>query len=328
LRGTRLDAPWARETLMLLDTQGYVASPFEPLSSYDGQPSWVFGAALRGAEGRIVGGIAVVLDATEQLGAMLKEVLPDGGGEQHCALFVDATGRVLASSGAFEAGTRLEMPAALLDPPPEGGIGFLIHQGHHFAAGSRRSAGYREFRGLGVMAVVMSAVGPVREPAISKVPPFVFARRAGARTEAMDVATVACGAQWLALPASSIVAAIQDARPTRIPGRAPWLLGVIRHGDALVPVVELARLLGQKSRDPRTIVVARVDGQLIGLAVDQLGDVLEVASSEIATFDAQGGSTGGASASMTPGILRARSAEDSAALMLDLAAVLSATGQG
>jgi chemotaxis signal transduction protein len=198
----------------------------------------------------------------------------------------------------------------------------MIHDGRHYALGARRAAGYREFGGLGTLAVVMSAVGPVRAADDDAIAPFVFARRAVARSEAMDVATVACGRQWLALPADAIVAAIQDARPTRLPGRAAWLLGVIRHGDALVPVVDLAQLLGEADTDPHTIVIAREEGQLLGLAVEQLGDVLEVAVGEIAAFDASGT---GQSSALTPGILRARGANDTAALMVDLGAVLRAT---
>ena len=57
--------------------------------------------------------------------------------------------------------------------------------------------------------------------------------------------------------------------------------------------------------------------------MEQLGDVLEVASSEVAAFDAA--ATGNQGAVMTPGILRARDSTDSTALMLDLAAILGAT---
>jgi chemotaxis signal transduction protein len=276
---------------------------------------------LQGAEGRNVGGIAIVFDTATQLPTMLREVLPEAQPENHFALFVENTGLVIAASAHFQPRERIAAPAGLLDPPPEGAIGFMIHDGRHYAVGSRRSAGYREFRGLGMIALTMSAVGPVREAAEGIVAPFIYSRRPVPRNEALDLATVACGKQWLALTANSIVAAIQDAKPTRVPGRAPWLLGVIRHADALVPVIDLAQLLGQKSNGTPTVVIARENGQLLGLAVDQLGDVLEVALSEIATVDAAGT---GQNAGLTPGILRARAANDSTALMLDLAAVLRA----
>ncbi len=319
LRGQRLEGAWARETLTMRDSQAYAVSAFEPLAHYDDRPSYVFGSALQGLEGRNVGGIAVVFDAATQLPTMLREVLPDAHPENHFALFVEPSGTVIAASAHFESGQRITLPPALLDPPPEGSIGFMIHDGRHYAVGSRRSTGYREFRGLGTIALTMSAVGPVREAAVGVIAPFVYSRRSVPRTEALDLATVACGTQWLALTANSIVAAIQDARPTRIPGRAPWLSGVIRHADSLVPVIDLAKLLGQRSSETPTIIVAKENGQLVGLAVDQLGDVLEVALSEIAIVDA---TSAGQNAGLTPGILRARGANDSTALMLDLAAVL------
>jgi chemotaxis signal transduction protein len=185
--------------------------------------------------------------------------------------------------------------------------------------GARRCAGYREFRGLGIVALVLSAVGPARTAGTGARAPFTYSHRAVPRAEALDLATVACGPQWLALPATSIVAAIQDARPTRLPGRAAWMLGVVRHGEALVPVVDLALLLGQPGGSAQTIVVAREQDQLIGLAVDELGDVLEVAASDIALIEA---ASGAQRASVTRGILRPRTPEDTSALMLDLAAVL------
>lgn len=319
LRGQRLEGAWAREALTLRDSQAYVVSAFEPLAHYDGRPSYVFAAALNGADGRNVGGIAVVFDAATQLPTMLREVLPDAQPENHFALFVDSSGTVIAASAHFQTKDRLTLTPELLAPPPEGAIGFMVHDGRHYAVGSRRSAGYREFRGVGAVALTMSAVGPVRESTEGTIAPFVYSRRSVPRTEALDLATVACGRQWLALTANSVVAAIQDARPTRIPGRAPWLSGVIRHGDTLVPVIDLARLLGQPGGAASTIVVAKENDQLVGLAVDQLGDVLEVALSEIATVEA---SSAGENAGLTPGILRARAASDSTALMLDLAAVL------
>lgn len=323
--GAKLAHGWARDILMLSGTQAFAVSPFEALSFYDDAPSWVFGAAVRSGDGRTLGGIAIVFDAATQLAGMLEEVLPRDREAGGCAMFVEPGGRVIAASSGCKAGDRIELPPALLDPPADGAVAFMVRDGRHHAVASRRSSGYREFQGLGVIAVVTASVAPAEAAQEAQLPPFVFARRSVPRAEAIDVATVACGRQWLALPASRIVAAIQDARPTRLPGRAPWMAGVIRHGDALVPVVDLGTLLGQPhaartAGSAQTIVVAREGGQIVGLAVDGLGDVFDVAPSEIAPVEG----TGGERDPLTRGILRAREPGDSTALVLDLEAVLRA----
>jgi chemotaxis signal transduction protein len=320
--GQRLGAAWARDTLLLADRQSFVVSPFEPLDCYDGRPSWVFAAAVRGADGRPLGGIGVVFDSEPQLAAMVRDVLPGGDDETHCAVFVDAGGRVIAASSRFRAGEHLDLPTNLLVPPAEGAMGFIVHEGRYHAVGSRRAAGYREFTGLPVCAVMLSAVGQAEAKVAAKLAPFTLTRRAIPRDDAMDIATVACGGQWLALPARSVVVALHEARVTRLPTAPRWHLGLIRHQGALVPLVDLACLLGRESTGVSVVVIVREAEQLLALAVEALGDVFEIAAGEIAPLDVVSTEQGPL---LTPGILRAREPGDTIPLMLDLTAVLGVT---
>jgi chemotaxis signal transduction protein len=324
LQGKRIPAAWARNALALADSQSFAVSPFEPLDSYDGRATWVFAAAVRGPDRRVVGGIGIVFDSDPQLAAMVRDVLPPGDAETHCAVYVDDEGKVIAASSRFKVGERLDLSPALLAPPAEGAMGFIAHEGRYYAVGSRRAAGYREFTGLPVCAVMLSSVGPVETEAALKLSPFTLARRTIARSDALDIATVACGGQWLALPARSVVQALHDVRATRLAASSPWLIGVIDHQGVMVPLVDLARLLGREGAGTATVmVIVREAEQMLGLAVDALGDVLEIAIDEISPVDAA--TAAGQGPLLTPRILRARAPGDTAPLMLDLAAVLRAT---
>src|SRR6185295_13171534 len=71
--GTVIDEPWAARTLALRDSQSYSVSDFNASSFYEGRPTLIYGAALRSAAGKVVGGIAVVFDSAPQFSAMLRD---------------------------------------------------------------------------------------------------------------------------------------------------------------------------------------------------------------------------------------------------------------
>jgi chemotaxis signal transduction protein len=325
LCGTQLTQAWARETLALRDTQSYGVSAFEPFAGYDGRHTYVFTAAIRGADGRALGGIAIVFDSEPQFAAMLRDVVPNANsgadGEACCAMLLDGQARVIAATSRYKPGDRVEFAVSITKPIKAGAVDIVVLDGSYYAVGARQCGGYREFAGVQATAVVISALCVVQTQSRVALSAYSFTRRSSYGRNTIDLATVACGEHWLAIPSAHIVEAIETAAITRVPGRAAWFSGVTKYQGALLPVIDLAHWVSSSNGpESRAIVVVREGEQLVGLAVDQLGDVLEVASDEIATVDTLHADP---RTRLTPQIVRPRDAKDSALLLLDVAALMS-----
>jgi chemotaxis signal transduction protein len=110
--GTLIDEPWASDALSVSGTQSCSVSPFRPSPLYDGRPTFIFAAGIRSAQGRCLGGIAVVFDTAPQLAAMLQDAIPkdeSGKPQAGCAaLFLDRQMRVLACTDPAIEVSKLE----------------------------------------------------------------------------------------------------------------------------------------------------------------------------------------------------------------------------
>jgi chemotaxis signal transduction protein len=283
--GRQLAQEWAAATLQLRDSQAWTVSRFEPLEQYDGRPTWVFAAAVRGSDGGISGGIAIVFDAALQVEAMLKDVLPhaEGGAtsDDTIAMFIDGEGRVIAATAGFSSGEQVALPARLLQPDGAGAADIVeLADGYH-AAGARRCCGYREFPGLAVTAVMLRRLGDLRTGGTEALPHLQLARGAPDGSSSR-VATFACGGQWLAAQADHVVEAVDADRITRMPGGSAWYSGVVRFDDGVIPVIDLARWNGASASAASSTIMVVSDGAMrFGLLIDQLGDVLEIGAEDL-----------------------------------------------
>lgn len=73
-------------------------------------------------------------------------------------------------------------------------------------------------------------------------------------------------------------------RPSPLPGAPDFLEGLVRYGQAAVPVVDLRRRLGVvgEIRDETRIIVLEWDGGRVGAVVDSVQDVLKVPAGRVA----------------------------------------------
>jgi chemotaxis signal transduction protein len=61
---------------------------------------------------------------------------------------------------------------------------------------------------------------------------------------------------------------------TAVPGASPWLLGVINRDGQVLPVLDLAKLLGTRSTGhPACLLIVEDGARRAGLAVDEIVDV-------------------------------------------------------
>lgn len=92
------------------------------------------------------------------------------------------------------------------------------------------------------------------------------------------------GTQEFALEISQVERILRYQRPAALPNAPDFLEGVIPYGDGVAPVVDLRKRLGLDApvlEDTRLMVVM-VDGQRVGMLVDQVREVARIDSRGIA----------------------------------------------
>ena len=303
LVGTRVEEPWVAHTLALPSTQHYAVSEFVPTPLYGGEATYIYAAAVRGLDdGRAIGGVGIVFDATPQFSAMLTDALPrDERGvvmPGSFALFVDRSGRVLASSDArFAVGAPCGLPLDLDGIEP--GVGrsrIVAFEGHLYTVGVTLSSGYREYKvSDGYAPDVISICAAQLGTESAAVPRQIASPAKASRHhhdhaggKAVELATFHIGEHWLGLPTEDVLEAVDATGITTATGGAGGLLvGYRIHKGVPIPVVNLAKCMGITTADKaeQHIVVVRAESGLAGLLVDALGDIPEVPADRIVGAD-------------------------------------------
>jgi len=295
-RGQTLDAPWVRETLALRDSQSYAASVHTPSPLYGERATYVFAAALRApdAQARVVGGIAIVFDGEPQFEAMLHDSLPQGSEEDSVAsLFVTRSGTVVACSDArWPVGSAAPLPPGLPTLARGAADTAVIDiDGTAYVAGYAMSGGYREYRRTnttapddvaGLMLLRLGGHKPAAAPAVVSFEPAVPA--AARNASSMSIASFLCDGQWLGIPATAALQALQRPRLATIANAPPHLLGMTMFEGQLLPVVDVALLRTRRATtdiDAPVIVAQGPNGQRFALRVDELGPVFDVPESQL-----------------------------------------------
>jgi chemotaxis signal transduction protein len=285
LVGSRIDEPWAGDTLEIVDPQGYSVSRFGATALAAGEKTLVYGAPVRGNDRRVAGGVAVVFDASTQLNAMLVDALPrDENGQLRagCAgVLLDRDGNLMCSTDP-----SLEASPEALETirGAAASEGAQVHRigSQYFAIGTRRDKGYREYPGIGAHAVVVLPLGTVTERGAVQRPPLpqcTAARSDHARHDMREFTTFAAAGAWYALPTSCVIEAVDARSVQSIKTAGPPWAGVIIHREGAIPVVDLATLLGTSHvEEPSAVILVRLPGRQrpLGLLVEALGDNPEV----------------------------------------------------
>jgi chemotaxis signal transduction protein len=295
--GTTIDARTLEYVSALTNDQQYYVTPFEKTPLYGGRPTYVYHAAIHHPDNElnVVGGIGIVFDAEPEFAAMLKGAL--GEKEEATALFVDRSGRIIASTDDTRpVGALLEIdPELLKQPNGSSTSSIVIHDGHYAVMGTTVSHGYREFKTSDgyredVIAVVYSPFGEERQQAAHgnnaatalEHDPTAPAGREFA-TFFVDGSLFALAAEYVqeALPASAVSPMSMGSRAERI-----GILALSHDNEAkrFVWVFDLGHLMrGYKSEinSASQVVIVKRGEHSIGLLVSELHGVPEFQPSQI-----------------------------------------------
>jgi purine-binding chemotaxis protein CheW len=120
-----------------------------------------------------------------------------------------------------------------------------------------------------------------QSPAPVVAPPLRFRDRARARQGSAELLVFRVGDERFAVELRSVDEAVEapDLRP--IPDCGVALLGVFSHRDSLVPLYSCASMLGVEAAPGATALVMRSGARRIGIAVDDVEDVLPLDLSKL-----------------------------------------------
>ena len=100
----------------------------------------------------------------------------------------------------------------------------------------------------------------------------------------IQVVTFRVGPQEFALDISQVERILRYEKPAALPRAPDFLEGVVRYGGGAIPVVDLRKRLELDAviGDETRLMVLSLDGQRIGVLVDQVREVMRVDSTTIA----------------------------------------------
>jgi chemotaxis signal transduction protein len=299
LRGSVITEPWVKEPLALRSAQAYAVSAFAATPLYSNLPTYIYASGIQSLhKGQVVGGIGIVFDATPQLLAMLQDVQHSEAHANSFAVFTDASKTIISSSTLqLSIGELLDISDDFYALGNGESISKVIQfDQHHYANGCSKSAGYREYKSSSdhyqqeVFAFVFIFLGEDK-PATQQIEAKVSLPRQQINVSgaaATQMATFFVGNSWLALRSDQVVSATQTNKYLPVRGSdQPVVAGyLIYKGDSLT-LVHTSILLGasrpeeDKIPNGTEIVVAKINGGLVGLIVDGLGEMLDVSHDQI-----------------------------------------------
>lgn len=292
LVGSVLGDEWVRRVLSLPDSGGFHVSPFARSALYNQEHTYIYGAAVRSPDGRAVGGIGIVFDATPQFSAMLRDALPrneQGEALPGCiGIFCDKQQQVISATSKYQAGDKLNLDALFFTPPAEGVANIVALDGQYYAVGARASAGYREYPGVGAIALVLIPLGEVGQALGASAAPRERHVQQRVRTgnDVVDIATFTIGEHWFGLRSELVAEAVELQGTTCMPGAPDYVVGYVMWQGKPIVVVNVGRLLSPETPcTGRDVVVVQDGGEhgVFGILVDQLNEIPEVPKDRIET---------------------------------------------
>lgn len=298
LVGTLIQEPWVKATSSMSSPQQYAVSGFEATALYDNKPSYVYSAAISSVEGnQVVGGVGIVFDSEPQFSAILEDILPKnqaGGVRANCfSVFTDKQKKVISSSSAdFKAGDIFDIDAAFFAlQAGESSSKITTFKQRHYAVGCSKSSGYREYKSetdayqQEVFAFVLLDIGQELAVQEARVVHQEQSQTMVSDKGRVQLATFYMGENWLGLKAEQAESAIEvkEIVPIRA-GEPSMIAGYIMYKEDSLALLHTSMLMGATELPTGEIteaVVVKIGDKFVGLTIDALGEMSDVAPDRI-----------------------------------------------
>ena len=313
LLGSYIEADSLHQVMTLAGTQAYHVSPWRPCVQHEEDgPTYVYHAAIRNADGMVLGGIGLVFHAQREFKAMLEGVTgvqAAGAGSRRVA-YLNRSGLVMSSSDVLlQPGMRLDLPPQMLALAPGQSMArAMVYQGQYCVVAITAGSGYREFKRSDgyreeVLALSVQAFGAVQDDALAAVGrrnTRVQSLAAASQGSALgiEMATFFVGRSVLAVDAACVLEAQSASAIAPVSaGRLPHCVGTLaRRSQGVVAgyvwVFDLGALLFGKPviRTAQSqVIVLEHQGLKLGVLVSDLEGVVRFESGQLRLAPAMAG---------------------------------------
>jgi chemotaxis signal transduction protein len=291
LVGTKLRQNWLDKTLELDSTQKYIVSPFEKTPLYNDAHTYIYNAAIKDGDGKNIGGIGIVFDATPEFEAMLVDALPTHSESiKSFALFATKDKKIIASTDkSFTVGATIDIEDVFFQLTNAQRFSKIIEfQKSYYVVGSAMSAGYREYKQSDdykndVVALVFVQIASVQNKIGTKEKKTFDAvtyPQLQQNEPSVEISTFYIQDKLFGLESSSIVCSLTNQNITKIIGVDDNFLGVITYKGKTVSIIDISSMLDIKieyKKDENYIVLVKTQsGSMFGIVVSLVKDSPEI----------------------------------------------------
>jgi len=305
LVGETLSREWVTNTLELTDSSKYCVSDFESTKLYNSQHTYVYNASITSIENsnKVLGGIGVVFDSSQQFKAMIEESLPKKNGQNSDTLFAVITTQdqtiISSNNDNYVTGEFFEIDKKFFRLKKGESLSEIIeYNGNYYALGVQCSKGYREYKSEkddyvnNVYCFVFSYISDIEETKVQGNNNYVLDREIAidVKENSVDVASFNIGSQWLGFYASEIIEAIpiDELKSTIMLDNNHHFKGNVMYKEKMVYVVDIQYFINEDIlEDYEEIVLIKFGSRdsMIGILVTSLGDIPEIEKNKVKTLD-------------------------------------------
>lgn len=298
--GKQLGSEVVQKTMQLKESNDYFVSPFNRTKLYDSEHTYIYYAAIKNEDAQCVGGIGVVFDSKVEFKAMLEESIPGFEQVKNCEVFGVYTNKdksIIASSNPdLKVGDTLQLADKFFKlNNAETHSEIIVYENKYYAIGVKCSQGYREYKTSDnykndVYAFFFSYISS-GDLTIEK-KQEVFTETPVANVErTRELATFFIGGKWLGVYIEDVIEAVSIEKLDMTPNLRSdhHFKGTVLHNNKAVAVIDIRKYIDEvQHQDYEEIIVVKdydSDENYIGILVNSLGDIPEVAQSRIKSID-------------------------------------------
>jgi chemotaxis signal transduction protein len=307
LLNTRLSNDWVSECLAIKDTNEYTVSKFEETALYDNEHTYIYNAPILDDNKTSIGGIGVVFDSTIEFNTMIEESTPDNKEKEPIdgafAVICEPNGMIVSSNeSSHKVGEYLNIDPKFFDLKNGKHLDEIVeYKDRYYALGVVCSKGYREYKSKkdtysnDLLTFYFSYICDADDIVIKENRKF-FMKRADDLVlkdhgeESVDIASFYIADKWFGIDAADVVEVIDVKHiesSVDLDSDQPYK-GSLIYENNLVGVIDIKQFIQKDVIDEyEEVVIVRFEGSsdYMGILVNSLGDIPEVAKSRLKSVD-------------------------------------------
>lgn len=300
LVGKQLDSDVVKNSMELKKSNDYFVSEFEKTKLYNNDFTYIYYASILNKQ-QCVGGIGVVFDSKVEFKAMIEESIPDFDVSKSSEIFGVLTNKdkmvISSSNPLLKTGEYLQLSDKFFElNNGESHSEIVVYDNKYYAVGVKCSQGYREYKNTdtyenNVYALFFSYISmgnlkiEQKREIFTEIPLL-------SQTNSQEIATFYIGGKWLGVSIENVLEAISIDKLLKTPtlnNNHPFK-GTMTYNDKAVAVIDIKNFIDEPNipEYKEIVIVKNFDDNsdnYLGILVNSLGDIPEVANSRIKAID-------------------------------------------